>query len=185
VLSLFSAVLVFGSRARAGDGNKWLWWGLLQTIPSPVLVQDSGPDASRAIGALRWQVVPINISMNANPFVSPAEAFCVNTVRRYGGSAEIFLQPEWALTGFQNADLGRFSAGAGVRVILPLIEDGEYLACSIGDKHMFRWTTSNVADGSNAVEFGMYTLLGMAGIQASFDTSDKSRTSVAFTLRYF
>jgi hypothetical protein len=168
-----------------GGARKWIWWGLLQTVPSPVIVQDEGPSGSGVIGALRWQVVPLNISMNANPYVSSAEAFYVNPVRRYGGSAELFVQPEWALTGFEHSDLGRFSAGAGLRVILPLIEDGEYLACSIGGKHMFRWTMSDVPEGSNAVEIGLYTFLGIAGIQASFDTSELSRTSVAFTLRYY
>ncbi len=186
LIALALILFIPGGGLRAGSNpRQWLWWGILQTVPSPVLVDDRGPAGNGIVTSLRWQVVPVNVSWNANKFVSPVEGFFVNPIRRYGGSAELFFQPEWALTSFENSGLQRFSAGAGLRVVLPLIGDGEYLACSFGGKHMFRWNANNSSEGSNAVELGLYTFLGIVGLQTSFDTSNLSRYSIGLTLRYF
>ena len=107
---LILLVIVFSLKISYSQDNtnntaKYLSWSLLQTIPSPVLFQDSNDKDARVIFGLRWQVTPVNISFRTNRYESPFQFFMINPVRKFTGSIELFVQPELAsYRGWQQAD---------------------------------------------------------------------------------
>ncbi|MBX7041890.1 MAG: hypothetical protein K1X85_03215 [Ignavibacteria bacterium] len=160
-------------------------WALMQTVPSPVFVYDGNESASRLQFAMRWNISPLNYSFNSNPLVSPVQFFKVNPVRRYGGSAELTVMPEWAAGPFRYSDQGRFVLSAGLRCYIPAIEHGEYLAFSFGGKYRFYNNKSGGQDGSYSAELGTYTLWGTLGFQFSYNFSSQSKYDFGVWLKYY
>ena len=76
----------FAKRTKA----KYVNWGLLQLIPSPLFVNDANNDNARVQLGLQWQIIPLNYSFRANKFVSPLQSFMISPVRRFTGSAELY-----------------------------------------------------------------------------------------------
>ncbi|MFZ1322226.1 MAG: hypothetical protein WAT71_11790 [Ignavibacteria bacterium] len=176
------------SYSQNNSGNKfteWTTWTLFQTIPSPTFYQDRNEDESRLQFGLRWHVTPFNYSFNANKLVPAAQFFKVNPVRRYGGSMEIFLQPEWMTGGFQYSDFKRFNLTTGVRGFIPLEERGEYLAISLGGKYNFRKNKQDQNIGYYSVEGGIYTFFGILGLVADYNFTSQSYYNISINLKYY
>lgn len=160
-------------------------WALMQTVPSPVFVYDGNESASRLQFALRWNISPLNYSFNSNPLVSPLQFFKVNPVRRYGGSAEMIVMPEWATGPFRYSDQDRFALAAGLRFYVPAIENGEYLAFSFGGKYRSFKDKSGGSDDCYSAELGTYTLWGTLGFQFSYNFGSQSKYDFGIWLKYY
>lgn len=164
---------------------KYASWLLLQTIPSPTISGDADDNNARLQFSLRWQITPVNVSFRANRFVSPVQFFMINPVRRVTGSAEIFVQPELALSSYKYSGFDRFGINTGARVIIPVQELGENISVSLGGKYTFR---KNVIIGDNGypgIEAGVYFTGGLFGLQFTKNFNKNSPYSISFYLKYF
>lgn len=164
---------------------EWASWTLFQTIPSPTFYQDRNDSESRLQFGFRWHVTPVNYSFNANKLVTPVQFLKVNPVRRYGGSVELLIDPEWATAGYQYSDLQRFNLTAGARAYIPAIEYGEYLCFSVAGKYNFHKNKQDESNGYYSAEAGIYTLFGIAGLVFDYNFTDQSRYSFSLILRYY
>ncbi len=164
---------------------EWTSWTLFQTIPSPAFFQDRNDSNARLQFGLRWHVSPVNYSFNANKLVSPVQFFLVNPVRRYGGSVELLIDPEWATYGYLYSDLQRFNLTTGARVFIPAIERGEYLSFSIAGKYNIRKNKQNESSNYYSAEAGLYTLFGIAGLVFDYNFTSQSRYSISLNLKYY
>lgn len=178
----------FDLNAQSDEVNKivvWSTWTFLQTIPSPVFYQDKNDEQSRLQFGLRWNVTPVNYSFNANPLVSPLSIFKVNPVRRYGGSIEIFTQPEWLMAQNEFSDLNRFTLSNGIRLYIPAIESGEYLSFSVGGKYKLRKDRSGNDVNCISAEAGVYSFYGILGVQFNYNFESRSRYDIGLWLKYY
>jgi hypothetical protein len=180
------AILLLAAQAGAQDRLvQWTTWAALQAVPSPGLTADHGDGGTAVIGELRWQVVPLNYSFNGNDLVSPAQFFLVNPFRRHAGSVEAFVEPAWALQPYRHSGDARFGAGYGVRMFLPLADYGESLSFSAGAKYLVRDGAGGEAAGTGALEFGLYTLFGLAGVRLDLTGDPSHRASFSLALKYY
>lgn len=173
------------SQDRTNETKKYLTWAAMQLIPSPTFFQDYNEQDARIIPGLRWQVTPINISFKTNKYVSPVQFFMINPVRRFTGSVELFVQPEWTTTGFKYSRLDRFGISTGGRVILPLKSEGENLSASIGGKFNYRDDLDSDKNTYFGVEAGLYFFYGLMGIQANYNFDSKTNFNVGLFIKYF
>ncbi|MBK8552747.1 MAG: hypothetical protein IPL53_17450 [Ignavibacteria bacterium] len=164
---------------------EWTTWTLFQAIPSPTFYQDRNDNDARLQFGFRWHVTPVNYSFNANKLVSPVQFFLVNPVRRYGGSLELLIEPEWATGGYQYSNLQRFNLSAGARAFIPAIEYGEYLAFSVAGKYNFTKNKSDQSLDYYSAEAGLYTLFGIAGIVFNYNFTSQSRYNISLNLKYY
>jgi hypothetical protein len=186
---LITVCLVFGktpfSQDRTNTSAEYLTWSLLQIIPSPVFFQDAGNNNARIQFGLRWQVIPLNVSFRSNKYISPFQFFKINPVRKFTGSMELFVQPEWATAGFKYSNLGRFGLSAGSRIIIPVSGDGENLSASIGGKYNYRKDLVGVNNGYFGIEAGVYAIYGVLGLQLNYNFDKRSRYSFGVYFKYF
>ncbi len=160
-------------------------WLPLQLIPSPVVYQDADNLNAKIQFGFRWHVLPLNVSFRTNQYNSPIQFFKINPVRRFTGSMEIFVQPEWTVTGFKYAGLSRFGLSAGSRILLPIKGDGEKMAFSIGGKYSYRDDFIGTNNGFWGIEAGVYVLFGVLGLQVNYNFDDRSRFDIGFYFKYF
>lgn len=173
------------SQDETNRGAMYRSWALFQLVPSPVIYQDSDNLNSKVQLGLRWQIIPINISFRSNKFTSPVQFFKINPVRRFTGSMDIFIQPEWTLTGFKYSGLSRFGLSAGSRIILPIKGDGEKISFSLGGKYNYRKDNLTGKNGFWSAEAGLYFLFSFVGIQFNYNFDDRSKYNVGFYIKYF
>lgn len=176
------------AHAQVFSGNeflKWTTWTALQALPSITYFDDNDNTKSRLQFGLRWHVVPVNYSFNANKVVSPVQFFKVNPVRRLGGSLEIFLQPEWTTKNYERANLKRFALSTGVRAFIPVVEYGEYLALSVGGKYSIRETREGAESNTPAIELGAYTFFGILGVQFNYNLNSPGRYNIGLYVKYY
>jgi hypothetical protein len=164
---------------------KYTSWGLMQLIPSPVLYQDANHENARIQFGLRWHITPVNISFRANKYISPVQFFVINPVRRFTGSAEIFVQPEWTTSRFQYAGLARFGLSTGTRIILPVSGEGQNVSLSLGGKYNYRKDLVNDNDSYWGIETGLYFIYGILGVQFNYNFTDKTKYNIGFYFKYF
>ena len=181
---VFSLKISF-SQDRTDNTAKYLSWGLLQTIPSPVLFQDSNNKNARVIFGLRWQIIPVNISFRANRFESPFQFFMINPARRFTGSVELFVQPELASDEFEYSDLSRFGLGAGSRLIIPISGDGQNISASLGGKYNYRRDFSGGNDHYFGIESGIYFIYGILGAQFNYNFTSKTKYNISIYFKFF
>ena len=181
---VFSLKISF-SQDRTDNTAKYLSWGLLQTIPSPVLFQDSNDKNARVIFGLRWQITPVNISFRANRFESPFQFFMINPARRFTGSVELFVQPELASDEFEYSDLSRFGLGAGSRLIIPISGDGQNISASLGGKYNYRRDFSGGNDHYFGIESGIYFIYGILGAQFNYNFTSKTKYNISVYFKFF
>lgn len=160
-------------------------WALFQLLPSPVIFQDANSTNAKVQVGLRWQVIPINISFRSNKYTSAVQFFKINPVRRFTGSMDIFVQPEWTVTGYKYSNLARFGISAGSRVILPIKGDGEKISFSLGGKYTHRKDLVGNKNGFWGVEAGIYALFGFVGLQFNYNFDERQRYNVGFYFKYF
>lgn len=184
-LLLFVQRNSFSQNTSPNKFLEWTTWTLFQTIPSPTFYQDRNDNDSRLQFGFRWHVTPVNYSFNANKLVSPVQFFLVNPVRRFGGSLELLVEPEWATGGYQYSDLQRFNLSAGARAFIPAIEYGEYLCFSVAGKYNFTKNKSDQNFDYYSAEAGLYTLFGIAGIVFNYNFASQSRYNISLNLKYY
>ena len=159
----------------------------MQLIPFPDFISDKANDHTTINLALRWQVIPLNISFRANKYVSPFQFFKINPTRRFSGSMELFAQPELSLGNTdENSGLSKFNLGTGLRFIIPLKNQGETYAMSLGAKYTIRKDHSTAAkDNYFGIEGGFYMFFGIIGVQANYNFDERARYSIGLFFKYF
>lgn len=165
--------------------TKFVNWSLLQLIPSPIVVSDANNDNVRVQFGFQWQIIPINYSFRANKFVSPFQFIMINPVRRFTGSAELFVQPEVSLSDFKYSGFDNFAISTGGRFVIPIQELGENISASIGTKYTFRKNSITGETGYPGVEAGVYFLGGMIGFQFVKNFHESNKFSTSFYVKYF
>lgn len=183
-----AAVAMLFPAGQAAAQNRliqWPTWALLQAVPSPGLTVDRADGGASVVGELRWQVVPLNYSFNANRLVSPAQFFLVNPFRRHAGSIEGFVEPAWALGPFRRSGDDRLGMGYGLRMFLPLAEYGESLSFSVGAKYLVRGAAGGGPANAGGLEIGLYTLFGLLGARLDLTTDPAHRASFSLALKYY
>ncbi len=182
-------ILVFTVNSYSQDNTdetkKYLTWAAMQLIPSPTFFQDQSDQDARVIFGLRWQVTPVNISFKTNKYVSPVQFFMINPVRRFTGSVELFVQPEWTVTSFKYSNLGRFGISTGSRMLFPIHAEGENLAGSIGGKFNYRDDLTGDKDTYFGVEAGLYFFYGLMGLQFHYNIDAKTNYNIGLFIKYF
>ncbi len=181
---LFSAAFSY-SQDETDKGAKYLSWGLMQLLPSPVLFQDADEKVARVQFGLRWHITPINISFRANKYISPVQFFVINPVRRFTGSVELFVQPELTTAEFRYSRLGKFGIGAGSRLILPLSGEGQNFSLSLGAKYNYREDLAGDDNSHFGIEAGIYAIYGILGVQFNYNFTNKTRYNIGFYFKYF
>jgi len=173
------------SQDETDKSAKYLSWALIQTIPSPVFFHDSDGKNGRLQFGLRWQLIPLNISFRPNKYISRVQFFMINPVRRFTGSIELFIQPEWAAAKYQFASINRFGIAAGSRIIIPLKGGGQNLSASIGGKYNYH---KEISGGSNTyfgIESGIYIIYGVLGIHFNYNFNTNSKYNAGLFFKYF
>lgn len=164
---------------------KYLSWAILQTMPSPVYIQDSDDNNARIQFGLRWHLTPINISFRANKYISPVQFFVINPVRKFTGSIELFVQPEWTTSSFKYAGLARFGISTGTRLTLPVSGEGQNLSVSFGGKYSYRKDLEGDNNGYFGVETGIYVIYGILGFQFNYNFDSRTRYNFGLYFKYF
>ena len=165
--------------------SKALTWSLIQLIPSPFFASDANENNARIQLSFQWQFIPLNFSFNANKYVSPIQFFMISPVRRFTGSAEIFVQPEIATTSFNYSGFKSFAVNVGSRLIIPVQEMGENISFSIGGKYSFRKNDITGEKGYPGVEAGVYFLGGQIGLQFVKNFNKNNLYSFGFYFKYY
>jgi len=188
IFALGIFILIAGVSYSQNNGNNFLeitTWSLVQAIPSPSFYKDNNNHDSRFQFGFKWNVTPINYSFNANKLVTPLQFFKVNPMRRYGGSVELFIQPEWTLSAYKYADIERFTLTPGIRLFIPFVEYGEYLSGSLGVKYSVRKNKQNEYKNVFGVELGSYIFFGTIGFNYTYNFTDISRSNFSINIKYY
>ncbi|MBN1632705.1 MAG: hypothetical protein JW917_00895 [Ignavibacteria bacterium] len=185
ILILLFNMKVFPQEHIENKSGEYISWTLLQMIPSPVFFDDHNESDSRLRFGLRWQITPVNISFSSNEYVSPVQFFKISPVRRFAGSAEIFVQPEVATGSFQYSDLNKFGLNIGSRLILPLVERGEDLAFSLGGRYTLRNSKADTDNSHFGIEAGLYFIGGIFGIQYTRNFNADSNYDFGLFFKFF
>jgi len=160
-------------------------WTLLQLLPNPVFFHDGNETDNRLRFGFRWNITPLNISFFPNKYVSRYQLIKIDPVRRFTGSAEIFVQPEITTGEFQYSNLEKFGISTGVRAIFPILEKGENLAVSIGGKLNYREEKNNGNNTYYGIETGVYFFGGIVGFQFNKNFNSESKYNFSFYIKYF
>lgn len=191
-LIIFSIILVFvyselSSQSLKEDDKtaELINWTLLQMIPNPVFFHDGNEADNRLRFGLRWNITPLNISFFPNKYVSRYQLFKIDPVRRFTGSAELFVQPELTTGEFKYSNLEKFGISTGIRTLFPIIEKGENLAVSIGGKLNYRKDKNNSNNTHYGIETGVYFFGGIVGFQYNHNFNSESKYNFSFYLKYF
>lgn len=184
-LVAFYKTSAFSQDIEEDKAKKFITWSLLQLIPSPTVFQDSDGGNSRVQFGFKWQVIPLNISFNANKFVSSVQFFMINPVRRFTGSAEIFIQPELATSSFKYYNTSVFGINTGGRLIFPIYEKGENLCFSIGGTFTYRKNYSDEKDYYYGIQGGLYIFGGQIGLQYNHNFETRTKYNLSLYIKYF
>lgn len=156
----------------------------MQAIPSPVFYQDKGNETEKINFGFRWQIIPLNYSFSANKYVSNFQSFFIKPVRRFAGSAEIFIQPEIALKDFNNGNNNNFWISGGTRLIFPVTDYGEVLSASVGVKYNFHKNGESGFTEYAGIEGGLYFMGGL-GLQANYNFNEFNRINFGLFIKYY
>lgn len=174
------------SQVKEGTGFwKWATWGLLQTAPSVTFFEDRNESNSRLKFGLQWQITPLSYSFNSNKYVSKFNFFFIRPVKRFSGSVEFFIEPEFIPGGFKYSDLKKFMFKSGGRVVLPLWQKGEYLSFSLGTGYNYQKKNSGEVKNGMTYEAGLYSFFGLLGIKFNYNTNSESRYNFGLYFKYY
>ncbi|MEO6695731.1 MAG: hypothetical protein ABIO41_11070 [Ignavibacteria bacterium] len=168
--------------------KKYLSWTIAQMIPSITWLNDRNENNSSLNFALRWHITPLNISFTTNKYISPVQFFLVNPMRKYTGSLEFFVQPEWSMSRFENSGLKKFGVGVGSRINIPLKNYGEHLYTSLGGKYNFRKNDEPDAEnkgGYYGIEAGIYAIFGLIGFQFNYNFDKNTKYNFGIYIKYW
>lgn len=164
---------------------KWGTWVILQAIPSPLLSEDKNEQNSGLKFGLEWQIIPVSYSFNSNKYVSKLSFFCIRPVKRFSGSAELFIEPSVITGNYKYSNLGKFSYKSGCRVVFPIAQRGEYLAVSIGAGYYGQKSHEGVIVDGLTYEAGVYSFYGMLGLKFSYNHKSPSRYNFGLYFKYY
>lgn len=178
----FILIIPLSSISQINENSfiKYSSWLVLQAIPSPVVYQNN--ESNKINFGLRWQIIPLNYSFSANKYVSSFQTFFIKPVRRFAGSAEIFIQPELSFKDFNQGEVKKFWFSGGTRVILPITPYGELLSASFGLKYNFH--KSNNTGNYAGIEGGLYVMGGM-GMQLNYNFSNFNKYNLGLFIKYY
>ena len=165
--------------------KEYITWGLMQAIPSPALFQDADGKNTRVQFGFKWNIIPVNISLRVNKYISRYQFFMINPVRRFTGSIEGFVQPEITTSEFKYSNINSFGLSSGARLVFPIDEFGENLSGSIGVKYTYRKDNDEVRKGYPGIEGGLYVFGGMLGIQYTQNFNSRTNYNISFYIKYF
>ena len=165
--------------------NKYFYWTLLQAFPCPTYYHDGNGIDNRMQFGFKWNVIPLNVSFRTNKYISNFQFFMINPVRRFTGSAEIFLQPEVTTANFKYSNLKNWGISSGTRIILPITERGEDVCISLAAKYSYRKDNSDNNVFYTGIEGGIYFFGGMIGLQYTHNISSRTNFNFNFYLKYF
>jgi hypothetical protein len=188
IIILYSLLFCGELKSQDKSGEKLVeygTWTLIQAVPSPVFFQDRNEDNARISFGLIWNIVPVNYSFGINKTVSPISILKVNPLRRFSGSAELNIQPEWTMSSYKYSDLSRFGLTSIFRIYIPVVEYGEYLCNSIGLKYTITKNKQGQSKNYFGVEFGTYTFFGMLGFKFTYNFDEVSRYNFGLNLKYY
>ncbi|MDQ3021976.1 MAG: hypothetical protein M3R36_15600 [Bacteroidota bacterium] len=160
-------------------------WVLSQLIPSPTWLNDRNGNNNSVNFAFRWQITPLNISFSTNKFVTPVQFFFVNPMRKYTGSLEFFVQPEFATASFENSGYNKLGIGVGSRINIPVKNYGEHLYVSLGGKYNFRKNELENKNGYYGIEGGIYAIFGLLGLQFNYNFDKNTRYNFGIYFKYW
>jgi hypothetical protein len=106
-------------------------------------------------------------------------------VRRFTGSAEIFIDPELVTSSFKYSNISIFGISLGPRVILPLSGKGENLCFSLGGKYTLRKNFDEDKNYYYGAEAGVYFFGGLVGFQFTRNFNTSTKYNISFYLKYF
>lgn len=149
-----------------------LWWAA-QLLPN----SDIAVSPDRARYGLRWQFTPLSYSWGINRKLSGWRSLVVEPLTRNSGSIELHVSPGMYFEP-RPTELVR----TGVRATFPLMHRGEYLSTSVGGFHQWAF-----GENRGYAEVGLYTLLGIVGLQVAVDPSWQADYPIllSVTARYF
>lgn len=182
---LFKVCNGFSQDFKENKTKEYITWSLMQLIPSPALYQDTDGKNSKVQFGFKWQIIPVNFSFKPNKYVSNAQFFMINPVRRFTGSIEAFIQPEITTSEFKYSNINSFGISTGSRVMLPLVEYGENVSISLGMKYTFRKSRDDNGKGYTGFEAGIYTFGGMFGLQYTQNFNSRTNYNISLYLKYF
>lgn len=165
--------------------KKIITWALVQTIPSVNWTNDRNSSNSQIVFGLKWNVTPINISFSTNKYVSPVQFFMVNPMRKFTGSLEFFVQPEYAFSSLEYSGFDKFNVAVGSRVNIPVKNLGEHLYVSLGGKYNFRQNSLYDENGYYGVEGGVYVLFGLLGLTFNYNFNEGSEYAFGINFKYW
>lgn len=164
---------------------KWGSWALLQAIPSPTYFEDRINEKSRLKFGLEWQIIPLSYSFQVNKYISNFSYFYLKPVKRFTGSAEVFFQPSLIIGNYRYSNQKKFTYKTGVRLVLPVAQNGEYMALSAGVGYFSQKTENGTLRDGITYEAGIYTLSGMLGLKFNYNQNGLTRYSFGLYFKYY
>ena len=148
-------------------------WGVVQLIPSPVLI--TGSDGYG--GGMRWQLSLLVFAFGLEQ--NRWRSIWVHPTARHAGAIELYVSPAWLCCAPD--DRTSWMLHAGGRVYMPLEGKGENLAASLGASY-YRASPQHGA----AFELTVYMLSSLVGISITAAPWLTAReVSTALTLRFY
>ena len=148
-------------------------WGVVQLIPSPVLITGSEGYG----GGMRWQLSLLVFAYGLEQ--NRWRSIWVHPTARHAGAVELYVSPAWLCCAPQ--DRTSWMLHAGGRVYMPLEGKGENLAASLGASY-YRASPQH----GPAFELAVYMLSSLVGISITVAPWLTGReVSTALTLRYY
>jgi hypothetical protein len=148
-------------------------WGVVQFVPSPVLVTGSEGYG----GGMRWQLTLLTYAFGLQSH--RLRSIWVPPVARHAGALELYVSPAWLCCAPD--DRTSWMLNGGARMYLPLEGRGENLAASLGASY-YRASPGHGA----AFELAVYVLSSLVGLSVTVAPWLTAReVSTALTLRYY
>jgi hypothetical protein len=182
---VFVSAEVYSQLKSATVPVKWISWTLLQGLPSPGYYADNDGMNKSLRFTLSWQVIPLSYSFSSNKYLTNWSFFYIKPVKRFSGSAEMFFEPTVATGDYKYSRLRRFQWNSGARVVIPLVQRGEYLCFSLGLAYYNQKSLNGELNHGISYEAGIYSFFGMSGLKFNYYSGSSSRYSLKLYLKYY
>jgi hypothetical protein len=148
-------------------------WGVVQLVPSPVLITGSEGYG----GGMRWQLTLLVFAYGLEQ--NRLRSLWVHPTARHAGALELYVSPAWLCCAPDHRT--SWMVHAGGRVYMPLEGRGENLAASLGASY-YRASPQHGA----AFELAVYMLSSLVGFSVTVAPWLRAReVSTALTFRYY
>ncbi len=130
-------------------------------------------------------MIPLSYSFKVNKYVSNLSFFYIKPIKKFSGSAEIFFQPSLIVGKYKYSELKKFSYKTGIRLVLPVAQNGEYLAVSVGAGYFSQKTESGILREGITFEAGIFSFYGMLGLKFNYNQNGISRYNMGIYFKYY